>query len=72
MTAKLATQSKSSKKLGRYAGEWVVFVNRKIVAHNKTLTKAMKEAERLGLASKASVFRVPRRDEGPYVLLIVT
>ena len=71
MPSKILTQSNKSKRLEHYSGEWVVFVDEKIVAHNKTLSEAMAEVERKGLREKASVFRVPRKDEGPYILLII-
>jgi len=54
-------------KLDRYAGKWVAFVNGEIVAYNETLKDLMEEIDKKGLRKKASVFLVPRRDEGPYV-----
>lgn len=58
-------------KLGRYAGKWVAFVEEKIVAQNENLSDLMKEIDSKGLRKKASVFLVPRKDEGPYVLVIL-
>ncbi|MBU3965574.1 hypothetical protein KKG29_04055 [Patescibacteria group bacterium] len=58
-------------KLHFYAGEWVAFVGEKIVAHNKELKDLMKEVDTKGLRKKASVILVPRKDEGPYVLIIL-
>jgi hypothetical protein len=58
-------------KLHSYAGEWVAFVDEKIVAHNKNLKDLMKEVDAKGLRKKASVILVPRKDEGPYVLVIL-
>lgn len=65
-----ATKQKKTH-LNRYAGEWVVFIDEKIVAHDKALARAMAEVEKKGVANRASVFLVPRKDEGPYVLLII-
>jgi hypothetical protein len=58
-------------KLDSYAGEWVAFVGDKIVAHNKNLKDLMKEVDAKKLRKKASIFLVPRKDEGPYVLIIL-
>lgn len=71
MATKLITKSKKQSDLNRYAGEWVVFVNDTIVAHDKELNQAMIHIEKESLQKKASVFLVPRKDEGPYVLLVI-
>jgi hypothetical protein len=56
-------------KLHSYAGEWVAFVGEKIIAHNKNLQDLMKGIDSRGLRKRASVILVPRKDEGPYVLI---
>lgn len=71
MAAKIHLQSKTKKSLNRYAGEWVAFVNGDIVAHDKELAKVMGKVEKRRLQNKASVFLVPRKDEGPYVLAVL-
>jgi hypothetical protein len=58
-------------KLHSYAGEWVAFVAEQIVAHSKNLKDLMKEVDAKGLRKKASVILIPRKDEGPYVLIIL-
>ncbi len=58
-------------RLDHYAGEWVAFVGEKIVAHNKDLKDLMKEVDAGGLRKKASVILIPRKDEGPYILIIL-
>jgi len=58
-------------KLHFYAGEWVAFVGEEIIAHNKDLKNLMKEIDVMGFRKKASVFLIPRKDEGPYVLIIL-
>jgi len=68
MVNKKSTKVKKNQNLNRYAGEWVVFVDDAIVAHDKVLTEAMGAVKKRGLQNKASVFLVPRKDEGPYVL----
>lgn len=57
--------------LNRYAGEWVAFVDGKIVAHDEKLKTLMGELETKELNKKASVFLVPRKNEGPYVLVVL-
>jgi len=74
MTATARTPTTTKRKmvrLDRFAGEWVVLVQDRVVAHDKTLATAMDEAGKKGVADRASVFLVPRKDEGPYVLVIV-
>lgn len=70
MVSKVITKTKTKARhsLNRYAGEWVAFVDGGVVAHNKILAGLMREVEGKNIKSKASVFRVPRKDEGPYVL----
>lgn len=58
-------------KLDSYAGKWVAFVGEKIIAYNETLKNLMEEIDAKKLRKKAAVFLVPRKDEGPYVLLIL-
>ncbi len=73
MPSKIRTQSKKKREnLGQYAGQWVVFVKGKIVAHAKTLDGIMIGVKKQGLEEKAAVFLVPRKDEGPYVLILHT
>ena len=69
MATKIIIQPKKQTKLDRYAGEWVVFVKNNIITHGKILTEVMAEAKKQSLQDKASVFRVPRKDEGPYSCL---
>ena len=56
-------------RLDRYAGEWVALVRGKIVEHEARLPDLMKTLEEKNLGEKASVLLVPRKDEGPYILL---
>jgi len=46
----------------------VAFVGDKIVAHNKNLKDLMKEIDAKKLKKKASIFLVPRKDEGSFFL----
>lgn len=58
-------------RLDSYAGKWVAFIGGEIVFSSKTLKDLMREIDTRGLREKASVFLVPRKDEGPYVLIIL-
>ncbi len=57
-------------KLNRYAGKWVAFVDGKIVAVADTLDELEVKVKKLDLKKQAVYFLVPRKDEGPYILLI--
>jgi len=53
----------------KYAGEWVAFADGKVVAHHKgKLTKLMEKLKKLKKLKKPSVFLVPKRKEGPYII----
>lgn len=71
MAIRMHLQPKTKKNLNRYAGEWVAFVNGNIVAHDKELVEVMEKVEEKRLQDKASVFLVPRKNEGPYVLAVL-
>lgn len=57
--------------LNRYAGKWVVLMKGKVVAHDNTLTRVMSTAKKTGIEKQATVFKVPRKDEGPYLLYLL-
>lgn len=64
---------KSNKKaisLDKYAGKWVAFVNEKIVAFGDTLEEVANKIEKMKLKKRAVYFLVPRKDEGPYILVL--
>lgn len=54
--------------LNRVAGEWVAFVNGKIVAHGETLKKLMRKVKKLKGNQKTSVMLVPKKTEGNYII----
>ncbi len=58
-------------KLDPYAGKWVAFLGEKIVASADTLKDLMREIDDKNLREKVSVFLVPRKNEGPYILVIL-
>lgn len=64
----------STKNMGQYAGKWVAIdtENERIVASGKTLQEISsfvtgKTVDKHKIA--AAAFKVPRKDEGPYVLI---
>jgi len=61
----LIKANRKSIPLDKYTGEWVAFANGKVVAHQDTLKKLMKDVKRF--KRKPSVFLVPEKSEGPYV-----
>ena len=60
---------KSRRDLAPYAGKWVALVNREVKAKAQSLPALMEELKGKNMAQKASVMLVPRKDEGPYILL---
>lgn len=70
MVPQIKTKPQTRRNLTRYAGEWVAFVRNSVVAHDRTLAKTMAQVEKKGLRDKVSVFLVPRKNEGPYVLSV--
>jgi hypothetical protein len=54
-----------------YAGEWVALLEGRVVAHHATLDGLMEDVREQGVEEEASVFLVPRKDEGPYVLWVI-
>lgn len=57
--------------LNRYAGKWVAFIDGRVLASDRTLEKLMKKVKTRRLKKKPSVFLVPRKDEGPYILIVL-
>jgi len=67
-TSTISKKKTYKTKLDPYTGKWVAFLENKIIAHNETLKELMRSVDKKGLRGKASVFLVPRKDEGPYIL----
>ena len=61
----LIKENKKTICLDKYAGHWVAFANGRVIAHQGTLKKLMKQVEKL--KNKPPVFLVPRKNEEPYV-----
>ena len=65
----MARRLKRTPDLAAYAGRWVAFANDHVVAVGASLPEVMHKVDLRTPRRNASVFLVPRRDEGPYVLL---
>lgn len=67
----MAKRSKQTTNLAAYAGKWVALSrNRIVVAVGSSLSEVMRKVPPRAPRLRPSVFLVPRRDEGPYVLVI--
>lgn len=67
----------STKQIGRFAGKWVVIdpVKDKVIAVGDTLQEidsliTYSEKDKRPSGTVPAAFKVPRKDEGPYVLII--
>ncbi|MDP3703963.1 MAG: DUF5678 domain-containing protein [Candidatus Omnitrophota bacterium] len=64
-------RQKGTPNLAAYAGKWVAFSKNRIVAVGPSLPEVMRKVATRTQRLKPSVFLVPRRDEGPYVLVLL-
>lgn len=71
MTTNIVIETDIKQDINRYGGKWVAFLGSKIIAANDTLKELMQEIDAKGLRQNVSVFLVPRKDEGPYILIIL-
>lgn len=68
----------STKKIGRFAGKWVVIdpTKEKIIAAADTLKEigqliTRPASDKRPSGTMPAAFKVPRKDEGPYVLILL-
>ena len=66
----MSKQSKKTMNLAAYAGKWVALSHNRVVAVASTLPEVIRKIPPRSSRLTPSVFLVPRRDEGPYVLVI--
>ena len=69
ITKKIGSSKRKKVELNRYAGKWVAFVNGRIIAFADYLPTLEKDVKKRKLEKRAVYFLVPRKDEGPYILL---
>ena len=66
----MAKRFKNTTNLAAYAGKWVALSRNRIVAVGTSLPEVMRKVPSRAPRLHPSVFLVPRRDEGPYVLVL--
>lgn len=47
--------------LDKYAGEWVAFLDKRVVGNGRTLKSLMRKVEKKKLEKKVTVFCVPKK-----------
>lgn len=62
--------SKESKDLTHFEGKWVAFIDSRIVDSEEDLAKLMDTVKKRYPKKEPSVLLVPRKDEGPYILIV--
>lgn len=62
--------NKKSRDLSRFAGQWVAFIDSQIIGSEKDLNKLMENVRKQYPKKEPSVLLVPRKDEGPYILIV--
>lgn len=68
----MARRSRTPTNLAAYAGKWVALSSNRIVAVGASLPELIRNIpSRRPTQEEPSVFLVPRRDEGPYVLVMI-
>ncbi|KKS34217.1 MAG: hypothetical protein UV22_C0004G0007 [Parcubacteria group bacterium GW2011_GWA2_42_35] len=61
--------------LTQYAGKWVAVKDGKVIASGRTINDirkyiTRKKGDKTPLRKLPAAFKVPRKDEGPYVLIL--
>lgn len=67
----MSRREKRTPDLSAYAGKWVAFSKNAVVAVASSLPELMRKLPVHAPRPQPSVFLVPRRDEGPYALVII-
>ena len=70
VTRRASARRKRPTNLAAYAGQWVTLAGNRVIAAGPSLPDVMEALPTGGPRHQPSLFLVPRRDEGPYVLLI--
>jgi hypothetical protein len=55
--------------VGRFAGRWVALVGDTVLDSAPTLPELVAKIKRRKTSGKPSIMLVPRKDEGPYILI---
>ena len=51
-----------------YAGKWVAITQEKVIAWGETPMAVLAEAEKVAPGAEPEIMKVPRQEEGPYIL----
>lgn len=57
--------------LDRYSGKWVAFINNQPAVCADKLSLLMQKVKKRHFPKEPSVMLVPRKDEGPYILILL-
>ena len=63
--------SKKRVDIDSYAGNWVAFVDDNPVDSAASLNLLMQKVKKRRLPKEPSIMLIPRKDEGPYLLIMV-
>ena len=69
MTQTKTLSNKKTTSLDKYAGKWVAFVDEKVIAWADNLEELDKKIRKIKPKKEPVYFLVPRKDEGPYILI---
>lgn len=61
--------SEHQKELAKHAGKWIAVSKNKLIAVGDSVNEVMRLAEAKGIQNLPLVTMVPRKDEGPYILV---
>ena len=70
-TKAIGKRIKIGSDLNRFSGKWVAFVNGRVVESADKLPKLMLKMRQKKLERSASLMLVPRKDEGPFILIVI-
>lgn len=62
--------SEHQKELAKYAGKWIAVLNNKLIASGHSLFGVTEAIKRKDIKGLPLITMVPRKDEGPYVLVL--
>lgn len=62
--------SEHQKELAKYAGKWIAVLENKLIASGDSVSEVMQTIEQKGIKHLPLLTMVPRKDEGPYILIL--
>ncbi|MCM8799041.1 MAG: DUF5678 domain-containing protein [Candidatus Omnitrophica bacterium] len=57
--------------LDPYSGKWVAFIGNQLIDSAEDLKFLMQKLKNRSLSKEPSIMLVPRKDEGPYILILL-